>query len=54
MSKYVSCEAAECDSVTMWGSEDWVLKWIEVERREEKVDLCSYECLAAYAMEMTT
>lgn len=54
MSKFVACEAAECDSVTTWGSEDWILSWIEVERQEVKVDLCSWACLADYAEEMAT
>jgi len=53
MSRYVACESSECDGVTAWGSEEWILQWIEVERQELKVDLCSYACLSAYALEMT-
>lgn len=53
MTKYVSCEASECDSVTAWGSEEWILEWIETERAEVKLDFCSWQCVAAYADEMS-
>ena len=52
MTRYISCEAADCDEVTAWGSDDWISKWIEVERAEVKVDLCSWECAVSYAEEM--
>lgn len=54
MTKFVTCEAPQCDETVSIPGQAWALDWISLEFQEESKDFCSWDCVKEYAEEMTS